>query len=166
MFSVKTPQGTPLGLLTSSSSYFFLQVWIAIKQRWLTLDHWAYPLNNSPKDSGVVKKATGWKKQNEIIVKKLYDPFLRMGFNCCKATAIWGGSLLCNTKFPVIPGTHFIHRPGRDERLSRPRRHPMILNMGLLDGESITLTTGSLRLTLSFPKCCTEKKRAIQYVVQ
>ena len=58
MFSVKTHHGTPLRFITSS---------ITIKQQWLTLDHWACPLNNSPKDSDGVKKTTGWKKQNEII---------------------------------------------------------------------------------------------------
>ena len=40
--------------------------------------------------------------------KKLYGPFLWMGFNCLKATATSGGSLLFTTKFPEIPGTHFI----------------------------------------------------------
>ena len=75
MFSVKTPQGTPLTLITSS---------IAIKQQWLILDHWACPLNNSPKDSGGVEKTTGWKKQNKII-KRLYSPFLWMGFHSFKA---------------------------------------------------------------------------------
>ena len=47
MFSVKTPQATPLRLITSLT---------AVEQQWLTLDHWACPLNNSPKDSGGVKK--------------------------------------------------------------------------------------------------------------
>ena len=69
MSSVKTPQGTPLRLITSS---------IAIKQQWITLDNWACPLNSSPKDSGGVKKTAGWKKQNEII-KKVYGPFLWIG---------------------------------------------------------------------------------------
>ena len=49
----KTPQGTPLRLISSS---------IAIKQQWLPLDHWVCPLNNSSKDSGGDKKTTGWKK--------------------------------------------------------------------------------------------------------
>ena len=60
MFSVKTPQGTPLRLITSS---------IAIKQQWLTLDHWACLVNKTPKDSDGVKKTTGWKKRNEIMEK-------------------------------------------------------------------------------------------------
>ena len=43
------------------------------------------------------------------IKKKLYGPFLWMGFSCLKARASQGGSLLFTTKFPEIPGTHFIH---------------------------------------------------------
>ena len=49
MFSVKTPQGAPLRIITSS---------VAIKPQWLTLDHWECPLNNSLKDSGGVKKTS------------------------------------------------------------------------------------------------------------
>ena len=56
MSSVKTPLGTPLRLRTSSSSYFFLQAEIAIKQQWFTLNHWACWLNDSPKGSSVDKK--------------------------------------------------------------------------------------------------------------
>ena len=42
-------------------------------------------------------------------LKKLYDPFLLMGFNCLKATEpLQGGSLLFTTKFPEISGTHLI----------------------------------------------------------
>ena len=42
-------------------------------------------------------------------LKKLYGPFLWMGFNCLKATEpIRGGSLLFITKFPETRGTHFI----------------------------------------------------------
>ena len=68
MFSVKTPHGTPLRFITSS---------ITIKQQWLTLDHWACPLNNSPKDSGGFKKQQV-KKNNEII-KKYYNPLFMDG---------------------------------------------------------------------------------------
>ena len=41
----------------------------------------------------------------------------------------------------------------------------MVLNTGLLDLESSTLTR-PLRLTPGFPKCCIGKKRTIQYVVK
>ena len=33
------------------------------------------------------------------------------------------------------------YRPRKDERLSRPWNHPVVLNTGLLDWESSTLTT-------------------------
>ena len=48
----------------------------------------------------------------------------------------------------------------------RTMSHPMVLNMGLLDWESSTLTTRSLRLNPSFPKCCIEKQITIQYAIQ
>ena len=41
--------------------------------------------------------------------KKLYGPFLWLGFNCFKTTEpLQGGSLLFTTKFPEITGTHLI----------------------------------------------------------
>ena len=41
--------------------------------------------------------------------KKLYGPFLWMGFNCLKATEpLWRDSLLFTTKFPRHPGTNLI----------------------------------------------------------
>ena len=44
-----------------------------------------------------------------LLFKKLYGPFLWMGFNCPKATELqWGGSLIFATKFPEIPRTHLI----------------------------------------------------------
>ena len=36
------------------------------------------------------------------------------------------------------------YRPRKDERLSRPCRHPVVLNTGLLDWESSVLTTRPL----------------------
>ena len=94
MFSVKTLQATPLKLTASS---------IAIKQQWLTLGHWACPLNNSPKDSGGVKKTRGWKKHNEIIIK-LYVPFYGWDIKSQFEEAV----VLYDIKFPEIPGTHSI----------------------------------------------------------
>ena len=42
-------------------------------------------------------------------LKKLYDPFLWMRFNCFKATqALWGDSLLFNFKTTTVPSTHLI----------------------------------------------------------
>ena len=42
----------------------------------------------------------------------------------------------------------------------------MVLTMRLLDWESSTLTTRSLKLTPGFPKCWIEIKRTIQYAAQ
>ena len=41
----------------------------------------------------------GFLSQAPYFKKKLYGPFLWMGFNCLKARA---------TNFPEIPGTHYI----------------------------------------------------------
>ena len=43
-----------------------------------------------------------------FFLNKHYGPFLWMGFNCLKTRATCGGSLLFTTKFPKIPGTHFV----------------------------------------------------------
>ena len=44
-----------------------------------------------------------------LSLKKLYGPFLWMGFNCLKAAEpLRWGSLLFTTKFPEIPGNHLI----------------------------------------------------------
>ena len=40
--------------------------------------------------------------------KKLYCPFLWMGFNCLRLEPLPGGSLLFTTNFSEILGTHFI----------------------------------------------------------
>ena len=40
--------------------------------------------------------------------KKLYGPFLWMRLTTSRLEPLWGGSLLFTTKFPEIPGTHFI----------------------------------------------------------
>ena len=77
MFSVKTPQGIPLTLITSS---------LAIKQQWLTLDHWVFLFNNSPKDSGGFKKQQV-KKHSMKLQKKNYGHFLWLGFKCFQTRA-------------------------------------------------------------------------------
>ena len=155
MVSVKTPHCTPLRFITSS---------ITIKHQWLTLDHWACPLNGSPKDSGGFKKI-GW-KNNEIIKKSFMAPF----YGCCSTASrlepLWRGSLLYNTKSPEIPGIYSFYQPPKNERLSWPWSHPMVLTMRILDWESSTLTTRPLKLTPSFPKCWIEKNRTIQYAAQ
>ena len=54
-------------------------------------------------------KKTFMKKVFKVLFKKLYDPFLRMGFNCLKAVEpLRGGSLLRTTKFLEVLSTHLI----------------------------------------------------------
>ena len=67
--SVKTPHGTLLRFTTSS---------ITKKQQWWTLDHWACPLNNSPKDSSRFKKQKV-KKTEWNYNKTLWAPFYGWG---------------------------------------------------------------------------------------
>ena len=61
------------------------------------------------------------------------------GSTASRLEPLWGGSLLFTTKFPEIPGSHFIDQR-KDERLSQPWSHPVVLNAGPLDCESSTLT--------------------------
>ena len=99
MFSVKTPQGTPLRLLTSS---------IAIKQQWLTLDHWVFSLTAAQKTVVGLKKQRV-KKNRMKLQKNFMVPFYGWGLTVSRLEPLWGGGLLYNTKFPEIPGTHFIN---------------------------------------------------------
>ena len=78
------------------------------------------------------------------IKKKLYGPFLLwMRFNCLKATATsrrqftFYHSVLRNSWYSF-------YRPRKDERLSRPWSHPVVLITGPLDWESSALTTRPL----------------------
>ena len=43
-----------------------------------------------------------------LLKKKLYGPFLWMGFNCLKARATSRRQFTFYHKFPEAPGTHFI----------------------------------------------------------
>ena len=63
-----------------------------------------------------------------------------MGFNCLKATAT---SRRQFTFYHSVPRNFWysFYRPQKDERLSRPWSHPVVLNMGPLDWKSSTLTT-------------------------
>ena len=62
-----------------------------------------------------------------------------------KLEPLQGGSLLFTTKFQESPGTPFC-RTRKDEKLSSPWNHPVVLNMGPLDWESSALTTRPLIL--------------------
>ena len=72
-------------------------------------------------------------------------PFYGWGSIASKLEPLLGGSLLFTTKFPEIPGTHWysFYQPRKDERLSQPWSHPVVLNTGpsTLDWESSVLTT-------------------------
>ena len=73
--------------------------------------------------------------------EKLYDPILWMWFNCLKATKpLRGDSLLFTTQPPGVRGTHLIDL-GRMKGCGLPWSHPAVLNSGLLDRETSTLTT-------------------------
>ena len=63
-----------------------------------------------------------------------------MGFNCLKATAT---SRRQFTFYHSVPRNSWysFYRPQKDERLSRPWSHPVVLNTGLLDWESSALNT-------------------------
>ena len=83
---------------------------------------------------------------NEVEIKnflKLYDPFLWMGFNCLKATFTLRRQF---TFYHSVPRNSWysFYWPRKDERLSRPWNHPVVLNTGPLDWESSTLTTRPL----------------------
>ena len=51
-----------------------------------------------------------------------------------------GGSFLFTTKFPDTPGRYSFYWSRKDERLSQPWSHPVVLNMGPPDCKSSTLT--------------------------
>ena len=51
---------------------------------------------------------TGVIKNNNQKKKKLYAPFYGWGSTASRLELLQGGSLLFTTKFPEIPGTHFI----------------------------------------------------------
>ena len=63
-----------------------------------------------------------------------------MGFNCLKAAATLRRQF---TFYHSVPRNSWysFYWPRKDERLSRPCSHPVVLNMGPLDWESSTFTT-------------------------
>ena len=68
-----------------------------------------------------------WKKKT---FKKLYGSFLRMEFNCLKATATLRRQF---TFYHSVPRNSWysFYQPRKDERLSQPWSHPVVLNTGL-----------------------------------
>ena len=70
--------------------------------------------------------------------KKLYGPFLWMGFSCLKARAT---SRRQFTFYHQVPRNWYsFYRPRKDEGLSQPWSHPVVLNTRPLDWESSALT--------------------------
>ena len=55
-----------------------------------------------------------------------------------------GDSLLFTSKLPVVPGIYSVYHSQKDERLSQPWSHPMVLNLEFLDQESSALITRPL----------------------
>ena len=72
-----------------------------------------------------------------------------MGFNCLKATATSRRQFALYYSVPRNSWYSF-YRPRKDERLSRPLSHPVVLNTGPLDWESSALTTRPLKALLYF----------------
>ena len=84
-----------------------------------------------------------------VVKKKLYGPFLWMGFSCLKARATSRRQFTFYHSVPRRPWCSF-YRPREDERLRRPWSHPADLNTGTLDWESRALTTRPLLLYIHF----------------
>ena len=80
-----------------------------------------------------------------LIKKKLYGPFLWMRFNCLKARATSRRQFTFHHQVSRNPWYSF-YWPRKDEQLSQPWSHPVVLNTGPLDWESRALTTRPLLL--------------------
>ena len=90
-------------------------------------------------------------------------PFYGWGLTASRLEPLRGGSLLFTTKFSEIPST--MYRPWKDERLSQPWCHPVVLNMGPRDSESSDLITSpSLHKTYCYKACIdTELQTDVQH---
>ena len=66
-------------------------------------------------------------------------PFYGWGSTASGLHPLQGGSLLFIIQFPEIPGIYSFYQPRKDEMLSQPWSHPVVLTMGHLDWESSTL---------------------------
>ena len=69
-------------------------------------------------------------------------PLYGWGSTASRLEPLREGSLLFSTKFPEIPGTHFIDL-GKMKGC-QPWSHLLVLNTGPLDWESSTLTTNKV----------------------
>ena len=107
-----------------------------------------YQLDPFLDKDGVLREGERLVKSNlshklNIKKNKLYGPFLWIGFNCLKATVTSRRQFTFSNSVPRNSWYPF-YRPQKDERLSRPWSHPVVLNTGLLDWESSALTTRPL----------------------
>ena len=89
--------------------------------------------------------------------KKLCGPFLWMGFNSLKARIT---SRRQFTFYHEVPRNSWysFYWPQRDERLSQPWSHPVVLNTGPLDWESSALTTRPLLHCFYCSTVCNPRK--------
>ena len=71
-------------------------------------------------------------------------PFYRSGSTASRLEPLQRGSLRFTTKFPEIPGLYTFYQPPKEERLTQPWSHPLVLNMGPLDWKSSALTNRPL----------------------
>ena len=86
--------------------------------------------------------------EKELFKKKtLWLLFLWMGFNCLKATATSRRQFTFYHSVPRYSWYSF-YQPRKDERLSRPWSHSVVLITGPLDWESSALTTRPLLMPI------------------
>ena len=113
------------------------------------IDPQKYKMNLLTAVESLYKKLQQLSKKIGIILffwEKLYGPFLWMGFNFLKAAEPLRGDIsILPTKCPEISGTPF-GRPWKDEKLSQPWSHPVVLNSEYLDWKPNALTTRPLLL--------------------
>ena len=89
-----------------------------------------------------------------VIKKKTFKnfmvPFLWLVFNCLKASAT---SRRQFTFYHLVPrySWYSFYRPRKNEELSRPWSHPLVLNMESLDSKSSILTTRQPGWVLCWP---------------
>ena len=80
-----------------------------------------------PENTRVFAYFTQYDVFHLLAQKTLWPLFLWIGFNCLKATATSRGQLTFYHSVPRI-SWYSVYRPRKDERLSRPWRHPVVLN--------------------------------------
>ena len=131
----------PQLLLWDTLQSWLKGLWFIIHSKAFNFHDWIFcyhePFHNNRKNQR--------KQTIDLHFKKNFKaPFYGWGSIASKLEPIWGGSLLFTTKLPEIPGIYSFYQPQKDERLSQPWSHPVVLNTGPLDWESSALTTRPL----------------------